>query len=498
MAGGEVGDADAEVIRIEGGHVYPGLQDAHAHLGGLGASLVNVDLVDTRSLDEVIARVVARAKVTPKGDWILGRGWDQNDWEDKVFPAHEALSAAVPDHPVWVSRIDGHAAFGNAAAMKIAEVNADTESPDGGEILRKDGENTGVFIDAAMSLVWAHVPAPSESQVEAQLLAAQAAATAAGLTCVHDAGMGESTLAVVRKLHVRGDWNLRVYAMLPAREEDAIRRGPWQTPDGLLVVRAVKGYADGALGSRGAALIEPYADRSSSRGLMITRKPVLERLAKLCAKSGFQLCVHAIGDRANRDVLEAYAAVPFASEAARRAARFRIEHAQIVHPDDFAKYQSLHVIPSMQPTHLTSDMPWARERIGDDRVLGAYAWKSFHALGLPVAFGSDFPVESVDPRLGLWAAITTRGAPGAVDEGPEAGFRPEQNLDRAAALRGFTMDAAYAMFAERELGTLESGKLADFTVFDRDLLTCPVTELLTAKVLLTVVGGRVAFRAEGG
>jgi len=486
IAGPEADPPTGAPVRRVPGFVLPGLHDAHGHLLGLGAALESVDLVGTKSLAEIVARVRARAAGTPPGEWIVGRGWDQNDWDDNAFPTHVRLSEAVPDHPVWLVRIDGHAALANAKAMAVAGLDSATATPSGGEIVKDDaGAPTGVLVDAAMALVGGSVPDPSPAQLERQLLAAHDACLSVGLTCVHDAGMPPQVVDVVRRLWQERRWKLRVYVMLPAAAEDAIARGPWQTPDDVVVVRAVKGYADGALGSRGAALLEPYADRPGHRGLMLTPSAGLRRLAQLCADHGFQLCVHAIGDAANRAVLDAYAATTFRHGA--RAARFRIEHAQVVHADDFARFAELGVIASMQPTHSTSDMPWAPERLGTERVAGAYAWRRFLALGVPLPFGSDFPVEGHDPRLGLFAAVTTRAPGGDVE------MRPDQKLTAAEAIAGFTRQAAYAAFLERELGTIAAGKRGDFTVFDRDLTTCPADEILQAKVLLTVIGGEVVY-----
>ena len=474
----------ARVLALRGAHVYPGLVDAHAHVMGLGAGLETVDLVGTRSFAEVVARVAERARTTAKGEWILGRGWDQNDWDQKAFPSHAALSAALPDHPVLLTRIDGHAALANARAMAICGVSEVTKAPSGGEIVHDEqGRPTGVLVDTAMGLVQRHLPAPTRDQRLRRLRAALDACVAAGLTQVHDAGVPPEDVALYRELHSRRELKLRVYVMLPESAEAEIRKGPWGTPDQLLIVRAVKGYADGALGSRGAALLEPYSDRSGFKGLMIAPRARVQQVAQLCADAGFQLCVHAIGDRANREVLDAFAATTFPD--GREGARFRVEHAQVVAAADFVRFRELAVLPSMQPTHLTSDMPWAPERLGPERVLGAYAWRSFLALGLPVAFGSDFPVESHDPRLGLYAAVTTRPGPGAEP------LRRDQILSREEALRGFTLDACHAAFLERELGTIEAEKRADLTVFDRDLLSCPEDEIRSARVLATVVGGRV-------
>ena len=292
-------------------------------------------------------------------------------------------------------------------------------------------------------------------------------------------------------LDLARQWHLRTYVMLASNERELIAKGPWRSRDGLIEVRAVKGYSDGALGSRGAALLEPYADRANFRGLAMMPRGAILELAQRCADAGMQLCVHAIGDAAVRTVLDGYAAVKVDGGLAGR--RFRVEHAQVVAENDFVRFRDLGVLPSMQPTHLTSDMPWAPDRLGPDRVLRAYAWKRFHSLGVKVPFGSDFPVESVDPRKGLYASATTCGEDGT----PVGGFRPDQILSRDETIRGFTLDAAYGMFAEDELGTIEAGKIADFTVFDRDLLTCPDAELLTAKVLLTVVGGKVVYDGRG-
>jgi predicted amidohydrolase YtcJ len=487
---GSAAPAGAERIDLQGWFVVPGLQDAHGHLLGLGKALAEVDLVGTKSFDEVIQKTAAAAAKLPKGRWVLGRGWDQNDWPDQAMPHHAELSAEVPDHPVWLVRIDGHAGLLNLRGLRLAGVVRDTAAPDGGQILTDElGEPTGVLVDAAMARV--PVPEPGPEQIRERLLAAQAQCLQFGLTGVHDAGVGKAVLEEMRLLHLSKQWHLRTYVMLADGERELIAKGPWQSKDGLLTVRAVKGYSDGALGSRGARLLEPYSDDPGNRGLVGMPKGAILELAQRCADSGMQLCVHAIGDAGNRTVLDAFAAVKVDGGLAAR--RFRIEHAQVVAEPDFVRFRELGVLPSMQPTHLTSDMPWAGARLGPERVLRAYAWRRFLGLDLQVPFGSDFPVESADPRKGLFAAVTTRPERG----GPAEGFRPDQKLSRAEAIAGFTQHAAYARFAERELGTIEAGKLADLTVFDRDLLTCTDDELRTAKVVLTIVGGRVVYDGRG-
>jgi predicted amidohydrolase YtcJ len=477
-------------IDVRGAFVTAGMQDAHGHLLGLGSALAEVDLVDTTSYEEVVARTAAAAAKLPKGTWIVGRGWDQNDWPTPAMPHHDALSRAVPDHPVWLVRIDGHAGLANRQALRAAGIRRGSVAPSGGEILFDDGgEPTGVLVDAAMGAV--PRPEPTEQQVRESLLRAQAACLEHGLTCVHDAGVTQGVLEQMVALHAEGRWLLRTYVLLAAAERNLIARGPWQTDDGRIVVRAVKGYADGALGSRGAVLLEPYADRPNWKGLFLMPRAGVQELAQYCADHGMQLCTHAIGDAANRAVLDAYAAVRV--EGGLAARRFRVEHAQVVAADDFVRFAELGVLPSMQPTHLTSDMPWAAERLGAERTLRAYCWRTFHGLGLAVPFGSDFPVESHDPRLGLHAAATTRGRDGE----PAAGFRPDQKLSRADALRGFTAHAAHGMFAEHEVGAVRPGFRADLTVWDTNLLTCDDAALLRARVLLTIVDGRVVYDGRG-
>ncbi len=488
VAAGTVSPAHhgATVVELRDAFVVPGLQDAHGHLLGLGSALTEVDLVGTKSFAEVVERASAAAAKLPKGSWVLGRGWDQNRWPGKAMPNHRELSAAVPDHPVWLVRVDGHAGIANARVLAAGGVDRHAVAPSGGEILKDaDGEPTGVLVDTAMQAV--PEPALAVEQIRVRLLAAHDECLRHGLTCVHDAGVSSAVLEQMVALHAEGRWRLRTYVLLAQHERELIARGPWQTRDGLIVVRAVKGYADGALGSRGAALLEEYADRPRHRGLVGMPKGAVLAIAQACADAGMQLCVHAIGDAANRTVLDAFAAVR--REGGIAPLRFRIEHAQVVAAEDFGRFRDLGVLPSMQPTHLTSDMPWAPERLGPERTLRAYAWRTFHRLGVVVPFGSDFPVESVDPRKGLFAAVTTRPEAG----GPPEGLRPEQRLSREEALRGFTRHAAYGMHAERDLGSIEIGKIADFTVWDTNLLTCTDEQLLTARVLLTVIGGRVAY-----
>jgi predicted amidohydrolase YtcJ len=485
---------------LHGATAVPGLVDAHLHLAGLGRWLREVDLVGTTSYDEVVARVRDRAARSAAGDWIGGRGWDQNDWPATGFPDHAALSQAVPQHPVYLRRVDGHAALVNARALEIAGVGARTADPPGGRIERRpDGTPSGVLVDAAMDLVARHIPPPSPEERRLRLELALRHCAEAGLTGVHDAGMAAADLEICRALLVAGALPLRVYVMVDAAPDGAdsaatravLEAGPQAFDPTLhLAARCVKLVADGALGSRGAALLEPYTDDPGHRGLpQYTPEAFLVR-ARSLHERGFQLATHCIGDAANRMVLDAYAQL--AQELPRPEARFRIEHAQVLAPADIPRFAALGVLPSMQPTHCTSDMPWAGARLGSVRLRGAYAWRALRDTGVVIAAGSDAPVEAVAPRLGLYAAVTRQDAAG---QPPEA-WAPEQRLTRSEALRAFTAWAARASFTEDDLGTLEPGKLADLTVFDADPLRVPAPQLLRLRVLGTYVGGE-AIHAVG-
>lgn len=480
-----------ETVDLQSGYVLPGLIDAHGHLASLGASIEAVDLVGTRSYVEVIERVRERAQQTPEGTWILGRGWDQNDWEIKDFPHHQALSQAVPNHPVFLKRIDGHAALVNGVAIQGSQLN-DANDPPGGTIMRNQEGPTGVLIDRAMGLV--KLPGESLEATKRHLKLACDYVAAQGLTAVHDAGVDQLTLQALEELAADGQLPIRVYAMLAASDLDWLqaefKRGTRSDmANGLLTVRSVKVYADGALGSRGAWLKAPYAD-AATQGLQLTSDESMEKILRLAIQAGFQVNTHAIGDQANRWVLDQLQRVCSDLKVNAKERRFRMEHAQIVDPADFDLFKNLGVIPSMQPTHCTSDMPWAPTRLGAERVAGAYAWRAFVQRGLPLALGSDFPVERVNPFAGLYAAVTTRG----VDGQPPAGFRADQKLTRREAIKGFTEWAALAAFQEDRKGRFEAGYWADFTVVDRDLFHCPVNDIATAQVVATVVAGRVVYQ----
>ncbi len=476
------------------GVAVPGLVDAHAHLRGLGDQLAEVDLVGTRSPREVRQRVERAARELPADRWIVGRGWDQNDWPDARFPTWRDLEG-IPN-PVVLERVDGHALWVNRTALRICGIGPDTPDPDGGRIERdRTGAPTGVLVDRATALVEAHVPRPDAAERERRLRAAIAECNRYGLTGVHDAGVDADELRLLERIAATGDLTIRVYAMLA--DEDSLldawfARGPGELAGGRVTVRAVKLYADGALGSRGAALLEPYSDAPDRRGLLVTPPEHIEDVMRRAARAGFQPCVHAIGDRANRIVLDICERL--ASEIgpdALRALRPRIEHAQVIAPADIRRFHRLGVVPSMQPTHATSDMDWAIDRLGPDRLEGAYAWRTLLDDGNVLAFGSDFPVEGVNPMWGVHAAVTRRAADGH----PAGGWRAHECLDVAQALAGFTSGAAYAGFAESRRGRIEPGFDADITVLDADPFAVDPMAIRTIGVRATIVAGRVVYES---
>jgi predicted amidohydrolase YtcJ len=459
----------------------------------LGTRLLDVDVVGTASYDAVIARVTGRAATTPAGAWILGRGWDQNDWPETAMPHHAALSRAVPDHPVRLTRIDGHAALVNRRALELAGITRDTKDPPGGAILRDAaGEPTGVLVDAAAGLVNSIIPPITQAERERRLLEAMRECARLGLTLVHDAGIGEAEWSAYKTLLARGTFPIRVAAMARAGGALADTMLAHRGIKGLkLSLRSIKVVADGALGSRGALLGTPYRDDPGNLGLATFPLDRLRELGARALERDVQVRVHAIGDSANHGTLDAFEHA-FGGRPQPHA-RWAVEHAQIVRPEDIARFAKLGVVASMQPTHATSDGPWAESRLGPERVRWGYAWRDFLAAGVPLASGSDFPVESANPMLGLHAAITRRDLEGRL---PPGGWFPEQRMTAAEALRSFTATGAWLAFREADLGTLEPGKLADFVVVDRDVIGGPPEGIPAAKVVWTVVGGKTEFEAE--
>jgi predicted amidohydrolase YtcJ len=488
------------VVDLAGRPVYPGFADGHMHLSGYGHFLGVADLVGTTSEADAVARAAEHAAGLRPGAWVIGRGWDQNDWKVKDWPTHEALTAALPNQPAVLERIDGHALLANAAAMAAAGIDGDVAAPGGGRILRdEDGAPTGVFIDNATTLIESAIPGESREDVADGVQRAMEALHGFGITSVHDMGVSMGTVEVYRSLALQDRFDLRAHVFL-SDDSPWIKRSASGLPtsdltgQGLIAVRGIKSYADGALGSRGAALLADYTDEPGNTGLAVRPPDEIEDLARHALRKGWQLGVHAIGDRGNRTTLDAFeAALADVPEDQRpghaRDPRFRIEHAQILSPRDIPRFAKLGVIPAMQALHQTSDMPWAEDRVGPQRIRGAYAWRSLLDTGVILCGGSDCPVERPDPIAAFHAAVTRRNE----QLQPKGGWYPQQVMTRDEALRHLTTWPAYAAFDEDRLGTLEVGKLADLVVVSGDLLTLPEDRLPDQRIDLTVFDGRVVY-----
>ena len=474
----------SEELDAKGKAVYPGLIDAHAHFYGLGMQQQRVDLTETKSFAEVVARIEEFQKEN-KTEFIVGRGWDQNDWEVKEFPVKDTLDQLFPDTPIAITRIDGHAMLVNQAALDKAGITTNTEF-DGGDIEQKNGKLTGILVDNPMMLVEEITErADIETQKKA-LLSAQEISFSYGLTTVDDAGLDKQVIELIDSLNKTGELKIRLYAMLSNSDKNLdyyLEKGPYKTD--LLNVRSVKFYGDGALGSRGAALKEPYADRDGHYGALLSPVSEFKATAERIAKTGFQMNTHAIGDSANYMVLKTYDSLLSDSE----DRRWRVEHSQVIDADDF-KYFSKNILPSIQPTHATSDMYWAEERLGEERIKGAYAYKKLLNQAGMVALGTDFPVEQVNPFLTFYAAVDRQDTKNF----PEGGFMREEALSREETLRGMTIWAAYSNFEEDEKGSIEAGKFADFVILDRDLMKVEIDKVPDTKVISTFVAGEQVYK----
>ncbi|HRP09151.1 MAG TPA: amidohydrolase [Gemmatimonadales bacterium] len=487
-----------EVIDLTGRYVYPGFVDAHAHFSGIGERELTLNLQGINSKDEFLAKVEEAVKRTPAGEWVVGRGWIETFWDPPVFPTRHDLDRIAPNNPVYLTRTDGHAAVANSAALRVAGVTGETAPPPGGAInLDSDGQPTGMLIDAAQRLVGRHVPEGSEGQEERAMVLASERSARLGWTQIQDAHGSWGEVSLMRRLYGEGKIKVRIYKAIsgPGRAADSlIALGP-QAPEfgGRFTVRVIKVVMDGALGSRGAALLEPYSDDPHTRGLITTDTVAVKDMLERALRAGVQVETHAIGDRGNRITLDmyqaAFAAVP---EAERKIAqpRWRDEHSQIVNPADLPRFRELGVIASMQPSHAIGDLHFVPSRIGLDRTAGAYAWHTLLEMGVPVAAGSDAPVELGEPMIEFYAAVARKDLQGR--DGP--GWHPEEAVSRNQALLMFTAFPAYAAFEEDRAGSITVGKRADFTILDRDIMTIPHAEIPQTKNVMTVVAGEVVYR----
>jgi predicted amidohydrolase YtcJ len=487
-----------EVIDLKDATVVPGLKESHGHFVGIGQARMILNLVGTKSWDEVVGKVAEAVKTRPKGAWIVGRGWHEEKWTTKPakeirgFPPHDALSAVSPDNPVYLTRADGHAGFANAQAMALMKITRETKPPAGGEIIRDEkGEATGVFVDAAKSLI--RPPAATDADTREAIRLATEECLRKGITFIDDAGNDLKTIAIYQDLASKHQLGLRLYAMVMGLDNMKKFGAPQPGgPDSFLSIRSTKLVIDGALGSRGARLLEPYVDDPGNTGLWVTDPSVVREAALYGIEHGFQINVHAIGDAGNRAVLDAFEAA-FKAHPEKKDVRFRDEHAQILDAADIPRFGKMGVIASIQGIHGTSDLPWASQRLGEARVLeGAYVWQKLRKSGAVLINGTDAPVEDVDPIRNYYASVTRMSEAGV----PPGGYQPDQKLSRLEALRSYTKDAYWGSFAEANGGVIAPGKWADLTVLSKDILSVPDADILKTQVLYTIVNGKVAYRSS--
>ncbi|WP_111670822.1 amidohydrolase [Algoriphagus litoralis] len=498
-----------EVIDLQGKTMTPGLIESHAHLMGIGYNKLEIDLMYVKTYDELIEKVAEAAAKAKPGDWITGRGWHQDKWlqmPDKTvkgFQTHDALTAVTPNNPVYLAHASGHASFVNKKAMELAGITPlrsekPTQEVEGGEVLRDElGNPTGVLVERASTLVSKLIPEETPERAEEALTLALKELAEKGITSFHDAGSGQDVIDLVQKFKNEGKLTSRMYIMLTGRQPELLdawyQRGPMiDSVDHFLTVRSIKLNCDGALGPWGAWLLEDYSDKPGHRGHETLPMSVVTEVSERAIPLGFQVCAHAIGDRANQEILDRFEAA-LAKNPEAKDHRFRIEHAQHLHPDDIPRFGQLGVIAAMQAIHLSSDRPWAIDRLGEKRIIdGAYVWQTLMQTGAVVTNGTDAPVEPVDPIPSFFASVSRKTLQGL----PEGGYEAEQKMTREQALKSYTLDGAFAEFEEDFKGSIEVGKAADFTVFDKDIMEIPENDILNAKVEMTVVGGKVVFSKQ--
>ena len=473
-------------VDLNGGWVYPGFIDSHMHLTGLGLSLESIDLVGTDSKSNVLEIIKDSIKNYPKGSWIIGRGWDQNDWEDLSYPTAGDLDQISKEHPMVFRRIDGHAIWTNTLAMEISNITSKTKDIEGGIIIKNDKNvPTGIFIDNAIDLIENNMPEKSDADIRRQVLKAQKLLNRYGITSIHDAGTSKNEIDVIKNMIEDQELTIRIFSMInndPKDYDFFLKNGP-EVHNPFLRIESIKVYLDGALGSRGAALLEPYTDYPSQKGLLLISPSEHRQLVEKFNMANFQVNTHGIGDRAIRIILDNY------EWAANLKMRNRIEHSQVVHDDDIPRFKELNVTPAIQATHCTSDMYWVEDRLGKNRIHQAYPWKSFINLGIPLPGGSDAPIENPNPLEGIYASITRKDKMGY----PEDGWIPSQKMNLPEAIKSYTEWASYASNEENIKGKIEEGYYADFTVLDRELKSENPKKILETRVLATILNGEIIY-----
>jgi predicted amidohydrolase YtcJ len=499
---------ETKLIDLHGATVTPGLIEGHGHIMGIGYNEMNLDLMNTKSFDEIVALVKAAASKASPGEWIIGRGWHQDKWTTKPdqlvkgFPVHKLLSEASPNNPVLLHHASGHAAMANAKAMEVAGLSsAEGLKPvpvEGGEMISDPlGNPTGLFVERSMELITTHVPTQTAESDRKALTLAIAACHRNGITSFHDAGAERASIDLFHAFQGEGKLSLRLYVMVSGEDrvlvDEWLKKGPEVDPKHELTIRSIKLHCDGALGSRGAWLLAPYTDRTETSGMPTYPMDSVLSIARLGLKYGFQVCSHAIGDRANKEILDRYEMAITENPDGAKDHRFRIEHAQHLHPNDIPRFGKLGVIPAMQAIHMSSDRPWAIERLGEERIKsGAYMWQSLLKSGAHIVNGTDAPVEPVNPIASFYASVTRKTLAGT----PPEGYEPAEKMTREQALRSYTLDAAYGAFEEHIKGSISIGKVADFTVLSQDIMKIDEAELLKTEIVMTIVDGKVVYEKQ--